>query len=256
MSELAQVVSALFFVGAYFYGVWDNRKAAEDASDDQIMLKVVLFTLAIGALGIAAAGLDTLISAAATGAKDTGLYKMGTAKLVSGAAVLAGIAMVLLPRTNNLKFPLIFRVALGFVGTAAGLAAILAFEQFATNMIAGEGEWANKAQPLGGLITMGGIAFASIRHLGQMSGWTAPVRPVAAAPVQQHAPQASGGYPQPGGPMQGMPPQGGGYPPQGMPQGGGYPPQGGGYPPQGGGYPPQGGGYPPQGGQGGGYPPR
>ena len=263
-----------FFVGAYFFAVWDSRKA--DAEEDgQIGLKIVLYTLAIGALGVAAGGVDTLVHYIFSGAKTgTPAIKSGAAGLVAGGLVLAGIVVALLPRTITQDRPKVLRMTLGFVAAMTGSFAIVFFGMFVSMMINGSGApWAAKAQPLASFLTYGAIGFLALNKLGAMSGWVAPVRPMAPQggipqssgyPPQQSGsvPQA-GGYPPQGGgyPPQGggMPPQGGGgYPPQGgsvPPQGGGYPPQGGGVPPQGGGYPPQGGGVPPQGG-GGGYQPR
>jgi hypothetical protein len=255
---LATGLAIAFFVGAYFFAIWDSRRSDAEA-DGQIGLKIVLYTLALGALGIAAGGVDTLLHYVVSGAKTgTPAIKQGAAGLVSGGLILAGIMMALLPRTNTQQHPKAMRLTLGFVAAITGSAAIVAFSMFVQMMINGGGApWAVKAGPFATFLTYGGIGFFALNKLGGMSGWVAqprPMAPQAGVPQQGgYPPQQSGGVPQGGG----YPPQGGGYPPQGgmPPQGGGYPPQGGGMPPQGGGYPPQGGGgYPPQG--GGGYQPR
>ena len=247
-----------FFVGAYFFAVWDARREGAEV-DGQIGLKLVLYTLIIGALGVAVGGADTLLHYMVSGAKTgTPAIKAGVAGLAAGGLVLAGLVMMMLPRTNNGDHPKILRMTLGYVAAISGSAAIIFFSLFVTSMIMGGGSWAGKSGMLAHFITYGAVGYLALNKLGGLSGWTAPSRP---APMAQggggYPPQ--GGMPQGGGyPPQGGMPQGGGYPPQGgMPQGGGYPPQGG--VPQGGGYPPQGGmpqggGYPPQG--GGGYPPR
>ena len=73
-----------FFVGAYFVATWDSRKA-EGEEDGQIGLKVVLYTLALGALGVALGGVDTLLHYVVSGAKTgTPMIKQGAAELVIG----------------------------------------------------------------------------------------------------------------------------------------------------------------------------
>ncbi len=245
-----------FFVGAYFFAVWDSRREGAEP-DGQIGLKLVLYTLIIGALGVAVGGVDTLMHYLVSGAKTkTPGLKAGISGLAAGGLILAGLVMMMLPRTNTSEHPKVLRMTLGYVAAISGSAAIVFFYLFVSSMIMGGGEWIEKSAFLAHCTTYGGVAYLALNKLGGLSGWTAPSRP---APMPQgggYPPQGGmpqgGGYPPQGGGM----PQGGGYPPQGggMPQGGGYPPQGGGMP-QGGGYPPQGGGgYPPQG--GGGYPPR
>jgi hypothetical protein len=247
ISGMGVTLALLFFVGAYFFAVWDARRPDAEA-DSQIGLKIVLYTLALGALGMAAGGVNELLHYLLSGAKTgTPAIKSGAAGLVGGGLILAGIVMAMLPRTNHSEKSKVTRMALGFVAAIAGSLSIVFFGAFVNMMINGGGApWAMKSAPLAAFITYGGLAFLSINKLGAMSGWTAPARPM---PQPGH-----GGYQQSGGvPQQGYPPQQQGYPPQQQ----GYPPQQqGGYPPQGG-MPPQGmpgGGYPPQG--GGGYQPR
>jgi hypothetical protein len=245
-SFAASGIALLFFAGAYFFAVWDSRRP--DAEEDgQIGLKIVLYTLAIGALGVAAGGVDTLLHYLVSGAKTgTPAIKSGAAGLVAGGLILAGIMMALLPRTNTQQHPKVLRLALGFVSAVTGTLAITSFAGFVMVMINGGGApWAMKAAPFASFLTYGALAFVAINKLGSLSGWVSqprPMAPQAGIPQQQgYPPQQSGGVPQ----QQGYPPQQQGYPPQQQ----GYPPQGGG------GYPPQGGGgYPPQG--GGGYQPR
>jgi hypothetical protein len=257
MSEMMGMVSSfaasglalLFLVGAYFFAVWDGRRP--DAEEDgQIGLKIVLYTLALGALGIAAGGVNTLLHYLVSGAKTgTPAIKSGAAGLVAGGLILAGIMMALLPRTNTLQQPKVMRLTLGFVAAITGTIAITSFALFVNVMINGGGApWAVKAAPFASFLTYGGIGFFALNKLGGLSGWVSqprPMAPQAGVPQQGYPPQQSGGAPQQGYPPQ----QQGGYPPQQQQQG--YPPQ------QQQGYPPQGGGgYPPQGGGGGGYQPR
>ncbi len=247
-------LALLFFVGAYFFAVWDSRRP--DAEEDgQIGLKIVLYTLALGALGVAAGGIETLVLYLVSGTKTgTPAIKSGLAGLVSGAVILAGITLAMLPRTNTQQHPKVFRLALGTVAALAGTVCIVAFAGFVNMMINGGGKaWVEKAAPFATCITYGGLAFLSLSKLGNLSGWVSqprPMAPQAGVPQQQgYPPQQSGGVPQ----QQGYPPQQQGYPPQQQQQQGYPPQQQGGYPPQGGG-----GGYPPQGGGagGGGYQPR
>ncbi len=264
MAEIMSVASSgigaslalTFFVGAYFFAVWDSRR--EDAGDDsQIGIKVVLFTLMIGALGIAMGGANTLLHYLLSGAKTgTPAIKAGLAGLVAGGIVLAALVLTMLPRTNSSEHTKILRLALGFIAAIAGSAAIIFFADFVRSMIMGGGTWAGKSGGLASFITFGAVGFLALNKLGALSGWVAAAKP--AAPQAGYPPQQSGGMPQGGYPPQGGMPQQG-YPPQQsgqVPQQQQYPPQQQGGVPQQGGYPPQGGGgYPPQGG-GGGYPPR
>ena len=242
-------LALLFAVGAYFYAVWDSRRPDAEA-DDQIGLKIVLYALALAALGVAVGGVNELLHYLVSGAKTgTPAIKKGAAGLVAGGLILAGIMMALLPRTNTQQHPKVFRLALGFVAAIAGTVAISHFSDFVSVMINGGGKvWVEKAQPFAGFLTFGALGFLALNKLGGLSGWVSQPRPMApqvGIPQQQgYPPQQSGGVPQ-----QGYPPQQQRYPPQQQQQG--YPPQ------QQGGYPPQGGGgYPPQGGGGGGYQPR
>ncbi len=252
----ASGLAVLFFVGAYFFAVWDSRRP--DAEEDgQIGLKIVLYTLALGALGIAVGGVNTLLHYLVSGAKTgTPAIKSGAAGLVAGGLILAGIMMALLPRTNTQTHTKVFRLALGFVSAFAGTMAITSFAIFVNMMINGGGApWAEKAQPFASFLTFGGLAFVALNKLGGLSGWVAQPRvmsPQAGVPQQGYGQQQSGAAAQQGYPPQ----QQQGYPPQQQQQQQqqqGYPPQ------QQQGYPPQGGGgYPPQGGgaAGGGYQPR
>ena len=249
LMDPSMAMAAAFLLLGYFFAVWDQRKAESDSKDDgQVGVKIALMAVIIMGIGIAAGGAQTLLHYLLSGAKTgTPAIKQAIAGLLSGGIVIGIFAFVFLPRTNVRDYPKATRIAAGFVAFGGVVMAAMNLNTFITELIMGGGSWAAKAGHLASIVVGGGLGVGALIKLGGLSGWTAPVRPV--------APQPSAGYAQPGmqqqQPMmqQGYPPQGGGYPPQGG--GGGYPPQGGG-----GGYPPQGGGggYPPQG--GGGYQPR
>jgi hypothetical protein len=234
--------AVLLVVAIYFFAVWDQRKADSETKDDgQIGIKVAIMLLVLIGIGIAAAGAQLLLHYLLSGAKAGGTpqIKSAIAFLLVGGLVVAIFLFLFLPRTNSKDYPKVTRMTAGLVAVISGTAAIVALTMFVNLLILGGGGWAGKSQFLAAVVVFGGLGIGALVKLGGLSGWTAPVRPV--------APQPSAGYGQPGMAQPGMQPgmqQQGGYPPQG----GGYPPQGGGYPPQGGGYPPQGGGYPPQGG--------
>jgi hypothetical protein len=241
------VVAIAVLVAGYFFLFWERRRDDSPLrGDDQIGLKLGLFTLLIVALSYAAGGLHNVMWYLLSGTKapmGSGLIKSGIASLLAGGIGFAAISFLFLPRTNAKEFDRVERYAVGGVAIASGLLAFDALDGLLGGLFV-SADW--KSQTSGefaSLVVFGALFFLTLMRFGQLSGWTAPQRPV--MPMQQ---PPGGGYP---------PQQGGGYPPQ---QGGGYPPQqgGGGYPPQGGGgYPPQqgGGGYPPQQG-GGGYPPQ
>jgi hypothetical protein len=235
-----------FVVVGYLFILIDRREDRPSKDDKQVGSKLVLWLLILTGIVLALSGVFDILSFVLGGFKGGfAAIKDALVNLVVGAAVAAAFALVFLPRTNNSTHQQVERYALGTLALMAGLAAIAALYMLIHNLVF-TSTWHDKSSALAGLATAGGTAFLAMARHGQLSGWTAPVRP--AAPMPPAGGGYPGGYPQQGG---GYPPQGGGYPQQG---GGGYPPQGGGYPPQGGGgYPPQGGGgYPPQGG-GGGY---
>ena len=239
-SPLTLVVPA-FVVLAYFFAVWDQRKPEADSKDDgQVGIKLAILTMVVIGLGIAAGGTQTLLHYLLSGAKTgTPAIKSAIAALLVGGLIVAVFLFVFLPRTNTKDHPKVTRLTAGVIAIIGGVTSSVYLLMFVNGLIMGGGGWPVKAGFLAAVVVYGALGIGALIKLGGMSGWTAPVRPV--------APQPSAGYGQPGmaqpGMQQGYPPQGGGYPPQQ-----GYPPQGGGYPPQGGGYPPQGGGYPPQGG--------
>jgi hypothetical protein len=218
-----------FLAFAYFFLVWDSRRADSPNKDDgQIGLKLVLYFFIIIGIGFAAGGIATLLGYLLSGAKvGTSVLKQGLAGILSGVVPIFAVAVVLLPRTNYLQYTRAARLSYGYLAAVGGFVALQSLQRVVSLLIMSD-PWASTSGQIAHLLVFGGVAGFALSRLGSLSSWSAPVRP---------APMA---------PSQGYPPQGGGYPPQG------YPPQG--YPQSyGGGYgPPQGGGYPP----GGGYQPR
>src|SRR5690606_13723206 len=88
ISGLGVRLALMFLVGAYFFAIWDARRP--DAEEDgQIGIKVVLYTLAIAALAVAAGGANTLLHYLVSGAKTgTPAIKSGLSGLVSGGLIL------------------------------------------------------------------------------------------------------------------------------------------------------------------------
>ncbi len=245
--EFAVLIAIGFVVLSYLVLTVDKLRATSTSKDDtQVGLKLVLFGLLFGGVLFASGGAIKLVAYVLSPFKGgAGPIKELLPNLLVGAAVVFGVSMLLLPRTNTATAKQPERFFLGGITLAFAVAAMGALDQVLDGLINDKG-WGSTSHALAELAVTAAIGLIALTRFGSISGWTMPP-PRPAAP--QMPPQQGGGYPPQGG---GYPPQGGGYPPQG----GGYPPQGGGgYPPQGGGgYPPQGGGYPPQG--GGGYPPR
>ena len=232
---MAASIIVAFVLIAYFAVLFDRRREGSPSRDDtQVGIKLVLWGLLVGAVGLAAFGATELLSFVLGGFKGGWASMRGPlATLAAAGAVGAGVYMLFLPKTNNAERPQAERFALGALGAILGAAALMALDEFLGALLAGK-PWPEIAAGLAGVGVNGGLALLAITRLGAMSGWRAAPPRVPQMPMQP--------------PMTGQPPPplGGGYPPQG----GGYGQGGGGYPPQGGGYPPQGGGYPPQGGGG------
>ncbi len=240
------IAIAVVFIGAsYFIITLDRTRANSPSKDDtQVGIKLVIWAFIIAGVGLAAGGVDMILSFALGGFKGGSMMiRAALGPIIVGAGVVVLFGVVFLAKTNNATAKQPERYALGLMGFAYGIQALFEFTQVIGGVFV-SASWADISGGLAGGVIHGAIGFMAILMLGARSGWSGPAPP--RLPMPGQAPPQGGGYP-----PQGYPPQGGGYPPQG----GGYPPQGGGYPPQGGGgYPPQGGGgYPPQG--GGGYPP-
>jgi hypothetical protein len=225
------VGAPVFLAFAYFFLVWDARRAESPNKDDgQIGLKLVLYFFVIVGIGFAAGGLTLLLNYVLSGTKaGTPVLKQALAGLLSGVVPILAVAVVLLPRTNYRQYTRAARLTYGYLAALGGFLALESLQGLVSQLIQSAG-WPSISNQLASLLVFAGIGFFSLFRLGALSSWSAPVRP------QPMAPSHSQGYPPQGG---GYPPQG--YPPQGYPQGygGGYgPPQGGGYPP-GGGYQPR-----------------
>ena len=251
--------AAALLAGGYFFIFWD-RRSNDSASreDDQVGLKLALYTYLVVCLGFAVGGIDGLLGYLLSGAKDTPTLKGSLGSIIAGAGLFVGIFFMFVPRTNTKDFPKAERYALGLVAVISGVITIMSFNSMLQALFGGAPWKQVTAFEFAHVVTYGAVTFVSLMRFGKLSGWTAPVKmpampagfaqPGQPMPGQPAAPQA---YPQQQSQpaQQGYPPQQGqgGYPPQG--QGGGYPPQGqggGNLPPPGGGYPPQGGGFPQQ----------
>lgn len=227
-------IAAAYVAGVYFILTLDRQRANSPSKDDtQVGIKLVLFGLLIAGVMLASGGLTKLLAFALGGFKGgAGPIKQALPPILVGGAVIAGLALALLPRTNHTTNRQAERFALGTLGVFFGIQAIDKINDVLVNLF-GSAPWAQTSEPLAAFLVAGLVGIVSIFRLGSLSSWTAPVRP-----QQQYMPpnQGQGGYPpqqqygqQQGYQQPGYPPQGGGYPPQG---GGGYPPQGGGgYPP-------------------------
>lgn len=266
-SSLLIAGSFAVLVLGYFYLFWDRRKdSSPNADDGQVGLKLVLYTLLLMSLGLAAGAVaDILGYILALGKNEAGLkgsmpLKQGIASLVAGGVGFAAIFFLCLPLTNSRQYPQVERFAVGTVALAAGLATLFGLEAALQGFFGSMSGWAPKAHALAALLVSAGLAVLAVMRFGSLSGWESPAR-AGAQPAQPGYQPAQGGYQQPQGGYQPggyqQQPQPGAYPGyQQQQQQGGY--QQGGYPGQsqgGGGLPsPQGGGYPPP--QGGGYPSR
>jgi len=247
--QVIPIAVAVTFIGASYFIITIDRTRENSPSkeDTQVGIKLVLWAFIIAGIGLAAAGLNSILSFALGGFKGGSMMiRAALAPIVVGAGTVVMFGLVLLPKTNNATMKQPERYAFGVIGFVYGIQALFELTQVINGVFV-SASWGQISSGLSGGVIHGAIGFMAIIMLGSKSGWAGPAPPqrmMQQLPGQQPPPQG-GGYPPQGG---GYPPQGGGYPPQG---GGGYPPQGGGgYPPQGGGYPPQGGGY------GGGYPPQ
>ena len=232
------IVIAVLFVGAsYFIITLDRTRANSPSKDDtQVGIKLVIWAFIIAGVGLAAAGVDGILSFALGGFKGGSMgIRAALAPIIVGAGVVVLFGIVFLGKTNNATQKQPERYALGVMGFAYGIQAIFELTQVINGVFV-SASWGDISGGLAGGLVHGAIGFLAILMLGARSGWTGPAPPRMPMPGQQ---------PPQNYPPQGYPPQGGYPPPQG---GGGYNPQGGGgYPQggQGGGYPPQGGGYPP-----------
>lgn len=222
--QVIPIAAAIAFIGvSYFVITIDRTRPNSPSKDDtQVGIKLVIWAFIIAGVGLATGGVDAILAYVLGGFKASSLVLRGAlGPLVVGAGVVVLFWLVLLPKTNNASLRQCERYALGVVGFAYGIQAVVELSEAISGVFT-SAAWGEISGSMSGALVHGAVGFLAIVLLGSRSGWTSPPPPMRMPypPPQQ---------------------QGGGYPPQG----GGYPPQGGGYPPQGGGYPPQGGGYPP-----------
>ncbi len=228
MGMAAPFVAITFVVVSYFMLTWDRTRANSPSKDDtQGGIKLVLYGLMLVSLMMAVGGVDGLVAVVFSGFKGGASQIKGVVPpIVVGGVGLLVFGKVFMSRTNDATAHQPQRFFLGSVAVLYGAVMLIAFSELFNGLIM-EVPWEHNSGTFAAAVVSGAVSILALMKFGAVSGWTAPVRPVAPPPMQN--PQQSQGYP----------PQGGGYPPQG----GGYPPQGGGYPPQGGGYPPQQGGW-------------
>jgi hypothetical protein len=240
-------LALIWAAGTFFYQFWDRRSADSAIKDDnQVGLKIALFSFLIFCVGLAAIGLEGILGYLLAGAKNTPAIKQGLGNLLSGGALFGATFLLLVPRTNTKDYPQTERYAVGFVAIVGGLWAFASFAGLLDALFLGANWKAVSSAQFAALIVAGALTFVALMRLGQMSGWTAPARMPSAPPGFPPAGGGGGGYQQPGYPQQQGYPQQGGYQQPGYPPQGGYPPAGGGYPPQGGGGLPPPGGYQPR----------
>jgi hypothetical protein len=259
---LLSVGAPTLLVLAYVLTAWERRGDDGAEADPQTGLKLVLYTLMVIALGIAASGLSSSLYWLLSGTNaGTSVIKGGLASIIAGGVVLVALFLLVLPRTNASAQTRSSRFFLGYVAVIAGVIAVGSIDSLTTSLI-NWSSWAAVAGPLSSVIVYGGLAFLALNRFGTLSGWSAPVRAATAAPQQaayaqqqaayaqqqaaygqqQQAYAQQQGYAQPGyGQQQGYAQQQGYGQQQGYPQQGQQPQQSGGLPPPGG-YNPQGGG--------------
>jgi hypothetical protein len=211
-ADTVMMVALVFALLSYLLLTIDRRRDGSPSRDDnQIGLKVLLFsTLAVATL-LAAEGTRELLAFILGGFKGGWRAMRGPlATTIAGGAIAGAIYFLLLPRTNHTEKPQAERLAVGMVGAWLGGAAVAALAAFLEAVLSGS-SWRTISDALATIGVAGGVAILMILRLGALSGWRAMPR----VPPMPMSP-----------PMTGQPP--GGYPPGSMPPlGGGYPPQGG-----------------------------
>lgn len=215
-----------------------RRKDSPSAKDTQLGLKTVAATLIVVSTLMFATGLRDLLHTLLTFDAFWDRFKAAFPSVVVGLVGVAGIAMVLLPKTNANEFPKAKRLAAGVIALGSGVTLLPALAALIAVVL----DWPSWSEVAGAFATVVDallIFGASFAILGKLSGMTMPEmkaapKPAAAAPVAGQPPgayppqQAQPGYPQqqaqPGYPQQ-QPGQQAGYQQPQQP-GQGWPPQG------------------------------
>jgi hypothetical protein len=214
--DAVMMVGLLFAFMAYLFLQLDRRRDGSPTRDDQqIGLKVLLFTALAVSVLLAAGGARQVLAFILGGFKGGWKVLRGPlAVTLAGGGVGAAVYFALLPRTNYIEKPQTERLMVGMAGVWLGGAAIAAAAQFLSALLAAR-PWSEISDGLASIGVNGGVALLLLLRLGVLSGW----RSVPRVPPMPMAPPMTG-YP-PQGPGSPMPPLGGGYPPQG----GGWPGQ-------------------------------
>jgi hypothetical protein len=211
-SDTVMFVALLFAFVSYVFLTLDRRREGSPSRDDnQVGLKVLLFSALAVATLLAAEGARELLAFILGGFKGGWKAMRGPlAATLAGGGVAGAIYFLLLPRTNHTEKPQAERLAVGMVGVWLGGLALGALATFLEAVLSGSA-WKTISEALATIGVAGGVGVLMILRLGALSGWRAMPR----VPPMPMSP-----------PMTGQPP--GGYPPGSMPPlGGGYPPQGG-----------------------------
>lgn len=229
-------------IGKWF---WPN---ASWKDDDQIGLKTILAALIFLGGGLFAGGFQGLLHLLLTFKDFAATLKVVLPDLLVGVAVLGGVVMFAVPKTNHGEHPKVLRMTAGAIALTGAIATVLSLDRLLTTLFHWP-DWYSVADSLTTLITSVAMLGGGGYFFAKMSGMEVPDIQV---PTQAGSPPvggggAGGGQPAVGGyqqpqqppqqpgyqaPPQQQPPAQGGYqPPPQQPPGGYQPPQGGGYQP-------------------------
>jgi hypothetical protein len=221
--QLAEVTAAASFYSALFLTfvfvavgyiaiVIDRARAGSPGRDDtQAGLKLVVFGLAMAALSLVVLGVVRLLSTILGGFHDfVHSVRINVPAMIVGAGVLAGLATLVLPRTNHASHRQVERFATGLLTLQYGIAAIVMVYFLLTDVFLA-GSWAEISDEAAHTVIYVVVAGAALLRFGSASGWSAPTpRPLPPPPLpepQQAVPQptASSGT----APLYAPPPEGG-----------------------------------------------
>jgi hypothetical protein len=206
MVYVALVALAIPFV-IYVIARW--RAHRDRIVDSQLGIKVALGYFAVTAFQVVLAGVTMLFYAVLSnmGSDEKSSFYRGAAGLIVPAAIVLGSHIALLGRTNELVFPGVRRLLLGFnlflTGTIGFVALVMAFEA-----LFGKGSAGEMGRVSGAMVLVYGSAWAAVGvQFGRqvLGGYTPPDEPPPAVPTESKPATPSGPT---------LPPLGGGaYPP-------------------------------------------
>ena len=88
LSSIFTVGAVTLLAGGYLFLFWDRHSdGSANKEDDQVGLKLALYTFLLICLGLAAAGIDGLLGYLLAGAKDTRTLKSSLGAIIGGALV-------------------------------------------------------------------------------------------------------------------------------------------------------------------------